>query len=70
MSCTPPAHAEVEERDAVVRPVQPEHLAQHSELEDRQLVEDEDGDAAQHLVSVLAGFCRRMSSPPLLAGTR
>ena len=51
------AHAadpEVEERDAVVGAVHAEDLAQHAELEDRELVEDEDGDAAQHAVSVLA----------------
>ena len=48
------AHPEVEQRDAVVGAVQPEDLAQHPELEDRQLVEDENGDAAQHADILLA----------------
>ena len=48
------ADAEVEERDSVVRAVEAEDLAQHTELEDGELVEDEDGDAAQHARSVLA----------------
>jgi hypothetical protein len=63
------AHAEVEERHAVVRAVHAEDLAQHAELEHRELVEDEDGDAPQHASSLLAESCRSLTSRLLLAGT-
>ena len=63
------ADAEVEERDPVVGAVEAEDLAQHAELEDRELVEDEDGDAAQHAEVYWQNLYVQESSPPLLAGT-